>query len=141
LVIHLHPPWVNFPTPNDEKKSDKIVTVLKNHNVKRIVTKAMGRYEHAFVFACDQASLPVAVINPIRVRRYAQAIGVLAKTDKLAIVNFALDQRAKQVCHPAGVVVGCREQQRIQVTTDPIKRPRLDQFRRYVVPPWSCRCE
>jgi len=45
--------------------------------------EASGRYEHALVQACDQAGLPIIVVNPISVRRYAQAIGVLAKTDRI----------------------------------------------------------
>uniref|UniRef100_UPI0024814CD6 IS110 family transposase n=1 Tax=Shewanella insulae TaxID=2681496 RepID=UPI0024814CD6 len=58
----------------------------------RIVTEATGRYEHAFVFACDKANLPVVIVNPIKVRRFAQAIGVMAKTDKIdasVIAQFA----------------------------------------------------
>ena len=55
--------------------------MLKSHNIKRIVVEATGRYEHAFVFACDQADLPIVVVNPISVRRYAQAIGVLARNN------------------------------------------------------------
>jgi transposase len=45
------------------------------------VVEATGRYEHALVQACDQAGLPTIIVNPTSVRRYAQAIGVLAKTD------------------------------------------------------------
>ncbi|WP_354667725.1 MULTISPECIES: IS110 family transposase [Amphritea] len=48
-----------------------------------MVTEATGRYEHAFVFACDKADLPIVVVNPINIRRYAQAMGVRAKTDKI----------------------------------------------------------
>lgn len=47
------------------------------------MVEATGRYEHALVQACDQASLPIIVVNPTSVRRYAQAIGVLAKTDRI----------------------------------------------------------
>ena len=47
------------------------------------MVEATGRYEHALVQACDQAGLPIIVVNPTSVRRYAQAIGVLAKTDRI----------------------------------------------------------
>lgn len=92
LDIVLHPLDLHFSIPNDEEHIQKIVKVLKTHQVERIVTEATGRYEHAFVFACDKADLPVVVVNPISVRRYAQAIGVLAKTDKIdasVIASFA----------------------------------------------------
>jgi transposase len=45
------------------------------------VVEATGRYEHALVQACDQAGLLTIVVNPTSVKRYAQAIGVLTKTD------------------------------------------------------------
>ncbi|WP_027855515.1 IS110 family transposase [Marinobacterium litorale] len=92
LDIVLHPLDLHFQIPNDEEQILKTVQVLKTHNIKRIVVEATGRYEHAFVFACDQADLPIVVVNPISVRRYAQAIGVLAKTDRIdasVIARFA----------------------------------------------------
>ncbi|WP_231731088.1 IS110 family transposase [Lacimicrobium alkaliphilum] len=58
-----------------------------------MVTEATGRHEHAFLFARDQADLPVVVVDPIKVRRFAQALGVLAKTDKIdasVIARFAV---------------------------------------------------
>ncbi|WP_036191604.1 IS110 family transposase [Marinobacterium lacunae] len=92
LDIVLHPLDLHFQIPNDEEQILKTVQVLKTHNIKRIVVEATGRYEHAFVFACDQADLPIVVVNPTSVRRYAQAIGVLAKTDRIdagVIARFA----------------------------------------------------
>lgn len=92
LDIVFHPLNLHFSIPNDDHSIHKIIQVLKQHPVKRIVTEATGRYEHAFVFACDKANLPIIVVNPISIRRYAQAIGVFAKTDKLdaaVIARFA----------------------------------------------------
>ncbi len=92
LDIVLHPLDLHFQIPNDEESILKVVHVLKKRNIERIVVEATGRYEHAFVFACDQANLPIVVVNPISIRRYAQAIGVLAKTDKIdasVIARFA----------------------------------------------------
>ncbi len=92
LDIVLHPLDLHFQISNDEESILKVVHVLKKRNIERIVVEATGRYEHAFVFACDQANLPIVVVNPISIRRYAQAIGVLAKTDKIdagVIARFA----------------------------------------------------
>jgi transposase len=92
LDIVLHPLDLHFQIPNDEESILKVVHVLKKRNIERIVVEATGRHEHAFVFACDQANLPIVVVNPISIRRYAQAIGVLAKTDKIdasVIARFA----------------------------------------------------
>ncbi len=92
LDIVLHPLNLHFQISNDEQSILKVVHVLKKRNIERIVVEATGRHEHAFVFACDQANLPIVVVNPISIRRYAQAIGVLAKTDKIdasVIARFA----------------------------------------------------
>jgi transposase len=93
LDIHLHPLELHFSIPNQQEAINKVVNVLKGYPIKRIVTEATGRHEHAFVFACDQADLPVVVVDPIKVRRFAQALGVLAKTDKIdasVIARFAV---------------------------------------------------
>ncbi len=48
-----------------------------------IVAEATGGYQRAVVDALFWAGLPVAVVNPARVRQFARACGLLAKTDKL----------------------------------------------------------
>jgi transposase len=48
-----------------------------------IVVEATGGYQRAVVQALFQAGLSVAVVNPARVRQFARACGLLAKTDKL----------------------------------------------------------
>ena len=48
-----------------------------------IVVEATGGYQRAVVEGLFQAGLTVAVVNPIRVRQFARACGLLAKTDKL----------------------------------------------------------
>jgi transposase len=48
-----------------------------------IVVEATGGYQRAVVEGLFQAGLPVAVVNPARVRQFARACGLLAKTDKL----------------------------------------------------------
>jgi len=92
LDIVLHPLDLHLSIPNESNAIQKVVQVLLQHQVKRVVTEATGRYEHAFIYACDKAGIPVSVVNPIKIRRFAQALGVLAKTDKidaLVIAKFA----------------------------------------------------
>ena len=83
LDIALHPSGQFYTIPNTEAHVRRFVRILKNYEIERIVVEASGRHEHALVQACDQAGLPIIVVNPISVRRYAQAIGVLAKTDRI----------------------------------------------------------
>ena len=54
-----------------------------------IVVEATGGYEEALVLALFEAGLPVALVSPQRVRQYARACGLLAKTDKLDAQNLA----------------------------------------------------
>ena len=61
-----------------------------------IVVEATGGYQRAVVEALFRAGLSVAVVNPARVRQFARACGLLAKTDKLdAFVLAAFGQRVQ----------------------------------------------
>jgi transposase len=83
LDVALHPSGQFYSIPNSEAHIRKFVKILRGYSIERIVVESTGRYEHDLVQACDQAGLPIIVVNPISVRRYAQAIGVLAKTDRI----------------------------------------------------------
>jgi transposase len=48
-----------------------------------IVVEATGGYQRSVVDALFHVGLSVAVVNPARVRQFARACGLLAKTDKL----------------------------------------------------------
>ena len=61
-----------------------------------IVMEATGGYQRAVVEALFQAGLAVARVNPARVRQFARACGLLAKTDKLdALVLAEFGQRVQ----------------------------------------------
>ena len=48
-----------------------------------IVVQATGGYQRSVVDMLFRSGLAVAVVNPSRVRQFARACGLLAKTDKL----------------------------------------------------------
>jgi transposase len=57
-----------------------------------IVLEATGGYQNALIAALAAAGLPVVVANPRQVRRFAEALGYLAKTDALdarVLAHFA----------------------------------------------------
>lgn len=61
-----------------------------------IVVEASGGYQRAVVEALFVAGLAVAVVNPARVRQFARACGLLAKTDTLdAFVLAEFGQRVQ----------------------------------------------
>jgi transposase len=60
-----------------------LVQQMQGVGPKLIVVEATGGYQRGVVDALFHAGLPVAVVNPARVRQFARACGLLAKTDKL----------------------------------------------------------
>ena len=55
-----------------------------------IVMEATGGYEYAAAAELSSNGLPVAVVNPRRIRDFAKAVGVTAKTDKIDARIIAL---------------------------------------------------
>jgi transposase len=74
---------------NDEKGIASLIKKMTALKPDLIVVEATGRYQRAVVLGMYEAGLPVAVVNPARVRQYARACGLLAKTDKLDAFNLA----------------------------------------------------
>lgn len=74
---------------NEEAGIGKLINKLKVLKPELIVVEATGGYQRAVVLGLYEAGLPVAVVNPIRVRQYARASGLFAKTDKLDAFNLA----------------------------------------------------
>jgi transposase len=83
-----------FQYRNDEASIRRLVATLKRFKIQRIVIEATGRLEQPFVRAALAQGLPVIVVTPLKVRRYAAAIGQLAKTDAIdaqLIARFGAD--------------------------------------------------
>jgi len=72
-----------FSVSNNTAGIRQALNRLARYQVERIVCEATGRYEHALVEAAIDKRLPIIVSNPIKIRRYAGAIGQLAKTDEI----------------------------------------------------------
>jgi transposase len=65
-----------------------------------IVVEATGGYQRHVVEVLFHAGLSVAVVNPVRVRQFARACGMLAKTDKLdAQVLAEFGRRVQPKCY------------------------------------------
>jgi transposase len=62
-----------------------------------VVMEATGGYERPWVAALLDAGIPVAVVNPKRVRDFAKAMGHLAKTDR---IDAAVIARYAEVAQP-----------------------------------------
>jgi transposase len=92
LDAHLRPAGEAFRVANDEAGIAALVARLAAAPPTLVVLEATGGYEYPVAAALAAAGLPVAVVNPRQVRRFADATGRLAKTDRLdaaALAHFA----------------------------------------------------
>jgi len=83
LDIYVRPLDIYFTVTNDEKGINQAISEIKKYHPIRIIIEATGRLEHAFILACAKANLPFVVANPLHIKKFAGAIGRLAKTDQL----------------------------------------------------------
>lgn len=77
---------------NTKRGIVKTIAKLKALNPQLVAMEATGGLEQALKDALDEAALPVAVVNPRRIREHGRSMGILAKTDKLdakVIAHFA----------------------------------------------------
>lgn len=116
LDVHLHPDGGFRRLGNDPAGHKALFKWLGGWTVERIAYEATGAYHRAF----EQAGRdwPLVKLNPARARRFAQAIGALAKTDRvdaamLARLAATLKPEPRPVKSPAlqelGELVAARE--------------------------------
>jgi transposase len=74
---------------NDSAGIESLVSQMQERKPELIVVEATGGYQRAVVLGLFHAGLPVAVVNPLRVRQYARACGKLAKTDRIDALLLA----------------------------------------------------
>ncbi len=87
---------------NSQAGIKELVRWMLELQPKLIVVEATGGYERSVVDALFYAGLSVAVVNPARVRQFARACGLLAKTDKLDAQVLAVFGQRVQPRHYAG---------------------------------------
>ena len=83
LDVAVEPAGKNWRTENDRRGINQLVGRLGGLAPKIIVVEATGGYEANLVEHLCEAQLPVARVNPGRVRRFAQGLNWLAKTDRI----------------------------------------------------------
>lgn len=68
---------------NDDAGRVELVEWVVSQEASLVVVEASGGYEAAVVSALVERGLAVSLVNPTRVRSFARAAGILAKTDKI----------------------------------------------------------
>lgn len=93
--VHVHGLEDESQYHNDAAGIRELVDSMLQLSPALIVVEATGGYERLMVAELSAAGLPIAVVNPTRVRRFADSLGQLAKTDKID---------ARMIAHFASVV-------------------------------------
>jgi transposase len=83
LDVHILPVDVTERFPNTKKGHTQLLALMRRHGVRRVVIEATGKYHRSVHVRLHESGLHVAVVNPLRARLFAEAIGALAKTDKV----------------------------------------------------------
>ncbi len=90
LDIHVHPIDRSFRVANDRNGLKRLKRQLAAFAVAGVVMEATSKYHRAAHRSLHEAGASVAVVNPLRARLFAQAIGALAKTDRIDARVLAL---------------------------------------------------
>lgn len=83
LDVYLHEKDLYWQVENTPAGVGKLLARLAHYQVQRLVMEATGRYQLLLPEQAFEKAIPVCIVKPLAVRRYAQAIGKTAKTDKI----------------------------------------------------------
>jgi len=83
LDIYIYEKQLHWQEENTSEGIKRILKRLAYYHVERLAMEATGRYEWALAEAAFAKGVPVCILKPLSVRRYAGAIEQLAKTDKI----------------------------------------------------------
>jgi transposase len=89
LDVAIHPGGESFRITNNPEGHRALIKRLKGFDIARIVFEATGAYHRLFQQALVEAGLPWVKVNPCQARRFAQATGKLAKTDRCDALMLA----------------------------------------------------
>jgi transposase len=97
LDAHRHPDAIARRFRNDRAGRAELIAWAAPCRPVRVVFEATGRYHRALQRELGQAGLPAVKLNPLQVRRFAEASGKRVKTDPVDAATLA---RFGAVMHP-----------------------------------------
>ncbi len=110
--VHVRPGGTAFTCTTDPDGLADLVGRLQPLRPRLVTMEASGGYEGVVAAALAEAGLPVAIVNPRQVRKFAGAIGRLAKTDAIdagVIAHFAEAVRPEPKPMPDALSLRLRE--------------------------------
>ena len=90
LDVFIYETDLHWQTENTPAGIKALARALRRYKLTRVIAESTGGYERAAAEACAEAGLPIIVVSPTRVRQFAKAEGILAKTDKIDARLIAL---------------------------------------------------
>jgi transposase len=130
LDVVIRPGTGPFSVTNDEAGLKELRKRLTKIKPERIVMEPTGGYESRAVQALVAARLPVVVVNARQVRNFAQAVGRLAKTDRIdaeVLAHFGEAIQPEIRPFPADALLGLeavvnRRRQLVDMRASEVKR-------------------
>ena len=132
LDVFIHERALALSVPNTPAGVRKLLGRLIRFKLARLVVEATGRREYDLVAAAAERGLPVVVAQPLTIRRYAAAKGILAKTDRLdarVLADYAATLRPDVRPVPTGPIREIKDlaaRRRQLVTMSTMEKNRLD---------------
>jgi transposase len=83
LDVHVLPSGEALRLPNTSEGIRRLKRWLARFDLALVVVEATGKWHRPLRRSLDASAIPVAVVDPFRVRMFAKAQGILAKTDRL----------------------------------------------------------
>lgn len=83
LDVHVLPGGETLRVANNGDGIRKLKRWLQRHEIALVLIEATGKWHRPLRRSLDASAIPVAVVDPFRVRMFAKAQGILAKTDQL----------------------------------------------------------
>ena len=77
VEVHVSPGGETFRCSTDTTGMRELVRRLKPLAPRIVAMEATGGHERVVAAVCDEAGLPIAIVNPRQVRKFAEAIGRL----------------------------------------------------------------
>lgn len=103
LDAHVEPAGTFDSFSNDAAGIAELAAFCRRHGVTLVAMEATGGYERTAFLLLWQAGIACGLTNPRSVRRYAEAMGILEKTDRLdagVIARFAIAKGLKPTRPP-----------------------------------------
>ena len=83
LDVYLHPTGQSFRVANNKEGCERLALKLTSAAAGLVVMEATGKLHRLCHCELSAAGFAVAIVNPYRSRKLADALGQLAKTDKI----------------------------------------------------------